>query len=74
MLDTTLKGYFCIAHMVRTVLLAETKANRCFQLPSLQWTVSRLLIVCSVFLFILLLQQDLIWAYALSFIYWILCL
>lgn len=74
MLDTILKGYFCITHMLRTVPLAETKANRGFQLPSLQWTVSRLLIVCSVFLFILLLQQDLIWVYALSFIYWILCL
>lgn len=74
LLDTTLKGYFFITLMLRTVLLAGTKANRGSQLPSLQWMVSRLLTACSVLLFILLLQQDLIWAYALSIIYWILCL
>lgn len=61
MLDTILNSYFCITQMLRTVLLAETKANRGFQLPSLQWMVSRLLTACSVFLYILLLQQDLIW-------------
>lgn len=72
-LDTILKSFFCITYTLRTVPLAETKANKGFQLPSLQWMVSRLLTDCSVLLFILLLQQDLIWAYALSIIYWILC-
>lgn len=74
MLDTILKRYFCMTHTLRTVPLAETKANRGFKLPLLQWMVSRLLTACSVLLYIVLLQQDLIWAYALSIPYWILCL
>lgn len=53
---------------------AETRVNRGFQVPSLQCVVSMLLTAYSLLLCILLLQWDLIWAYALSIIYWILCL
>jgi len=74
MLDTILQSYFCIIHMPRTVPLPETRVNRGFQVPSLQCTVSMLLTAYSLLLFILLLQRDLIWAYARSIIYWILCL
>lgn len=56
MLDTILKSYFCITHTLRTVLLAKTRVNRGFQVPSLQRMVSMLLIACSLLLCILLLQ------------------